>query len=256
MLVELDQIDDERERLRHCLGCVRAVAAMQIATAITPSRRDGRSLRVAVLSAIVASLALAAYGIAHYPGLRAGNGPWPAVAFLVVTLLVYAASALALSQGTTRHASLARRHGLVGGVIVGTAWLVAINPPGSLKAWVAVPLAVALLAPASLAAITGHTTGDPNAATATAAWSGLIGALLAFIVWVAATYRRNGGPYDPQLLRDFHRSHSHDLVAYAVSDSLGTALSLLVLIPLVALALGSLTRGTTANADPAGRPVA
>ena len=103
------------------------------------------------------------------------------------------------------------------------------------------------VAPACLAALTGHTTGDARAARATAAWSGLVGALLAFIVWVTATYLRDGGPYDPQLLRDFQRSHSHDLVAYAVSDNLGVALALLALIPLVALALGSLTAGPAAG---------
>jgi hypothetical protein len=152
-----------------------------------------------------------------------------------------------MSPGTTRAAGLARRHGLIGGVLVGAAWLVVLRPTSLLKEWVAVPLAVALLAPACLAALTGRTTGDARAARATAAWSGLVGALLAFIVWVTATYLRDGGPYDPQLLRDFQRSHSHDLVAYAVGDSLGVALGLLALIPLVALALGSLTAGPAAG---------
>ena len=90
---------------------------------------------------------------------------------------------------------------------------------------------IALFVPAALAASTAHATRDARAATATAIWSGLVGGLLAFITWVTATYLRDGRPYDPQLLRDFHHSHAHNLAAYAVSDNLGTALSLLVLIP-------------------------
>jgi len=44
-------------------------------------------------------------------------------------------------------------------------------------------------------------------------------------------------------VRDFHASGARDLVTYAVSDDLGGALTMLVIIPVVALALGSLTSG-------------
>ena len=247
MQAELEEIGDARERRRYSLGCVRAVIAIRIVETVTPARRDGWGLRVAVLGAVAAAAALAAYGVVRYPGLRAGNGPWAAVAFLLVALLVYAGSALAMSPGTTRAAGLARRHGLIGGVLVGAAWLVVLHPTAPLKEWVAVPLAAALLVPAGLAALTARTTGDPRAARATAAWAGLIGGLLAFVVWVTATYLRAGGPYDAQLLRDFHASRSHDLVAYAVGGDLGTALGLLALIPLLTVALGSLTAGPNAG---------
>ncbi len=247
MRVELDEIADKRERRRFCFGCVRAVAVLQVTTTIRASRRSGWTLRAVVLGAAVAALALAVYGLVHYPGLRVGDQPWVAGAVLTVVLLMYGASALALSQGATRQATIARRHGLLGGVLIGAAWLVVLHPIGPLKTWVAAPLAIAVLTPAGLAAFTGRSTRDARAATATATWSGLVGGLLAFITWVAATYLRDGRPYDPQLLRDFHHSHSHDLTAYAVSDSLGVALSLLVLIPLIALALGSLSGRITAN---------
>jgi len=51
---------------------------------------------------------------------------------------------------------------------------------------------------------------------------------------------RDGRPYDTQLLRDFHHSRAPDLATLAVSDALASALGLLILIPLVALAFGSL----------------
>jgi hypothetical protein len=247
MLAELDEIADPRERRRFCFGCVRAVAVMRVTATIRASRRSGWSLRATVLGAAVVALALAVYGLAHYPGLRTGGLPWLTAAFLTVVLLIYIANALALSQGSKRQAAIARRRGLLGGVIIGAAWLVVLDPIGPLKEWVAAPLAIALFVPAGLAAFTARSTNDARAATETAMWSGLIGGLLAFITWVTATYLRDGRPYDPQLLRDFHHSHSHDLTAYAVSDDLGAALTLLVLIPLIALALGSLSGRLTTS---------
>ena len=77
-------------------------------------------------------------------------------------------------------------------------------------------------------------------------WCGLVGGLLAFIVWMTTTYARDGRPYDAQMMRDFHASGSRDLAAYAVGDNLGAALGMLLVIPVVALALGSLTGRVTA----------
>jgi hypothetical protein len=62
-----------------------------------------------------------------------------------------------------------------------------------------------------------------------------------FIVWVTVTYANAGGPYDAGLVRDFHKSGAHDLATYAVGDNLGSGLVLLLMIPTVALALGSLS---------------
>ncbi len=63
-----------------------------------------------------------------------------------------------------------------------------------------------------------------------------------------------GRPYDAQMMRDFHASGSRDLAAYAVGDNLGAALGLLLFMPVVALALGSLTgRVTAARASRAAR---
>ena len=59
---------------------------------------------------------------------------------------------------------------------------------------------------------------------------------------------RAGGPYDPGLLRDFHSSGAGDLTTYAVSDDLGSALVLLLMIPTVAVALGSVTTRIAAAA--------
>jgi hypothetical protein len=61
-----------------------------------------------------------------------------------------------------------------------------------------------------------------------------------FIVWAIVTYANAGGPYDTGLVKDFHSSGARDLPTYAVSGDLGSGLVLLLLIPTVAVALGTL----------------
>ena len=185
-------------------------------------------------------MALAGYGLVRYPGLRSGgDAPIAAVAF-VALLVAYGAVTLALSRGTGVREVTARRHGLMGGVVIGAAWLVVLSPTAALKQWVLVPLIVALLGPGCVAALAARAGGDVTAGTRAALWSGIVGGLLVFTVWMTATYARDGRPYDPQLLRDLPHSGAPDLATLAVGDALAGALTLLILIPLTALAFGSL----------------
>ena len=131
---------------------------------------------------------------------------------------------------------------------MGGGWLLGIAPPSVLKGWVFLPLLVALLGPAIVGAVAGRSAHDSRTGTLAALWSGLVGGLTVFIVWVTVTYMNAGGPYDPGLIRDFHKSGAPDLATYAVSDDLGSGLVLLLMIPTVALALGSLTARLSAAA--------
>jgi hypothetical protein len=92
------------------------------------------------------------------------------------------------------------------------------------------PLLVALFGPAIVAAVAGRRTRDSRTGTLAALWSGLVGGLTVFIVWVSVTYANAGGPYDVGLVKDFHKSGAHDLATYAVSDNLGSGLVLLLMI--------------------------
>ena len=116
---------------------------------------------------------------------------------------------------------------------------------------------IVLLGPACIAALAGRSAGDAGTGTQAALWSGIVGGLAAFGIWVTETYLKNGRPYDPGLLRDFHRSGTHDLATYAVGDNLGSGLVLLLLVPIVALALGSVTArlgaGTARSASEGSR---
>jgi hypothetical protein len=240
MRAELDRVRGGRARWRFSLGCARASGLIRARVTLTSRERGGASLRAVVFAGVVAAVALAAYGLARYPGLRVGHDTWVSVAAFPTLLVFYAAITLALSRGATLPAAAARHYGLAGGLAIGAAWFLVLSPPGALKDWVLVPLAVTLLGPACVAALASRSGRDVTAGTRAALWSGIVGGLIAFIVWMTVTYVRDGRPYDAGLLRDFGHSGSPDLATYAVRNDFGSGLVLLVLIPVVALAFGSL----------------
>jgi hypothetical protein len=254
MLAELTGVVGARARWRFSFGCIRAVIALCTRANLTAPERGGRAVRVLVLAASATAVALAVYGLARYPGLRSGIGTWLAFATFLVIIAGYAFTALALSRGATAQARTARRYGLAAGLAIGSAWLMILAPAEVSKSLVFLPLGVALIGPLLVAYFAGRACRDARAATGAAILSGLVGGLFVFIVWVAATYSDDGRPYDAQMLRDFHRSGSHDLAAYAVGDNLGTAIGLLVIIPVVALALGSLSARLAVEPTAATRP--
>ena len=100
------------------------------------------------------------------------------------------------------------------------------------------PLLVALLCPVLVAVIAGHRAHDSGTGILAALWSGLVGGLTVFIVWMVATYSNDGRPYDAGLVADFHKSGAPDLATYAVSDNLGSGLVLLVTFRRLRLPLG------------------
>jgi hypothetical protein len=237
MLVEFDQVEGSRERWQFSLGCAWAAVRIRIESPQT----GGALLRAVVLGCAAVALTLVGYGLVRYPGLRSEPNVWGAMIGFLATLLTYTALAVFLSRGASQRSTAARRYGLTGGVAVGAGWLLGITPPSVLKGWVFLPLLVALLGPTVVAAVAGSRTRDSRTGTLAALWSGLVGGLTVFIVWVTVTYTNAGGPYDAGLVRDFHKSGAHDLATYAVSDNLGSGLVLLLMIPTVAFALGSLS---------------
>ena len=60
-----------------------------------------------------------------------------------------------------------------------------------------------------------------------------------FLLWAGETVVFAGRPYDAGLLSDFRASGARDLATYAVSDSLGSGMMLLLLVPLVSLVSGA-----------------
>lgn len=247
MLAELDQVEGRRARWRFTLGCAWASARIRLRS----PEPGGAALRTVILGCATASLALVGYGLVHYPGLRSEPNFWGAIVVFLTALLVYGGLAVVLAGGVSDQAISARRFGLVGGLATGAAWLLGISPPAALKGWVFLPLLIALIGPALVATIAGHRSRETRTGNLTALWSGLVAGLTVFIVWTAVTYADAGGPYDSGLVNDFQNSGAHDLPTYAISDNLGSGLVLLLLIPTVALALGTLgTRLLSATRHP------
>ncbi len=236
MLIELDHVEGRRERWQFSLGCAWAAARIRVQSA----EPGGAALRVVVLGCAAIAVALVVYGLVQYPGLRSAPNLWGSMIVFLATLSLYIALTFFLSRGATQGSVAARRYGLTGGIAVGVGWLLGIAPPSAVKAWVFLPLVIALVGPGIVAAVAGRRAHDSRTGTLAALWSGLVGGLTVFIVWVTLTYANAGGPYEPGLVRDFQTSGSPDLDTYAVSDNLGGGLVLLLLIPTVALALGSL----------------
>jgi hypothetical protein len=240
MLVELDQARGTRARWRFSLGCVWAATALRIRATFCARDRGAKGMRVVLLGGVLAILVLGVFGVVRYPGLRAGPAALGAAGgVLVVMVGAYALCALTLLRGMTLQVAGARRRGLLAGVGVAAAWLVVLAPT-HLQTWVLIPLAIMLICPWTVAAFTARVSPDARAAPAAALWSGLVGGLLVFVVWVTATYLNDGRPYDLQLIRDFHHSGAHDLATYAVNSGLDSAIGLLVVIPVVCFSLGSL----------------
>jgi hypothetical protein len=240
MQAELASVSGIRARWGFSLGCSRAVLILRARRALARNERGGNPLRVLAHVAIACCAGLVIFGLVRYPELHHGTTAWFEIVSFALLLAGYAATSLVICRGVGPGESRARTHAALGGVAIGAAWLLILAPEQIGKQLVALPLLVALLTPCAVALVVALRTGDRRAATAAALWSGMLGALVVFIVWVAATLVRDGRPYDAQLVRDYHASGAHDLAAYAVGDTLGSAVGLLVIVPLVALALGSL----------------
>jgi len=239
MRADLEHIRGRRSRWRFGLGCALATGRIRTRLSVTARDRERASLRV-VLACGGAVVALAAVGLARYPQPLAGHGTSAAVAAFAALLVVYAIAGLALSRDATRPGWTARRYGVAAGAVTGVAWFLLLAPPGPLKQWALAAVAVALLGPVCAAALAARSARRVSAGTGAALWSGLVGGPVAFAVWMTAAYARDGRPYDAGLLRDFHRSGASHLATYAVRNAFATALILLALIPLVALAFGPL----------------
>lgn len=251
MSAELVGVQGSGARWGFSLGCAKTAIAMRARAAVAAPDRGGNFIRASMLAAVAATVGLGVFGLVRYPGLRTGVGTWLSVTAFLMIVLVYAVAALALSRGRTSAAAIARGYGFAGGLVVGGGWMLILVPLS--KTFFFVPLLVALSAPVGVAAFAGRSSFDPAVGRAAALWSGLVGGLLVFIVSVTVAYAGDGRPYDPQMLREFRASGSHDLAAYAVGDDLGAALAMLVIIPVVALALGSLA-GARASATTRARP--
>lgn len=237
MLGELQQVGSRRERWVFASGCA-------IATLLVPARAGGsaRPFVSVVLGAIVACAALTGVAFVRYPGLITGAGTWLAVVAFGLLLAGYAVVALVLAQRTALPGVLFRR-AVAGAVLVCTTCIlvsVTVQAPKM------IPTAL-LLGPLLSSIAIGAAGGRPSRRQAgravtgfqVAMLSGVVAGLSLFILWTGITVLGAGAPYDAGQLRDFAGSGAPDLATYAVSDNLGSAMVLLILVPLMTTTLGA-----------------
>jgi hypothetical protein len=239
MVVEFDQLPAGANRKEFGLGCVWAVVRIHLRHPLG-RREPGGSLRTVIAVAIAVSVVLVGYGLTRYPGLRSDDHTWGVGAVCGATLAGYGIVAATLSRAGGTAARTARWFGLATGLAVGGSWFVLLTSAAITPAWSFLPMAVAVLAPSIVATVVARTSRSSAAGARAALWAGLVGGLTVFIGYSIAIFINQGHPYDRALIDEFHRSGATNLTTYAVGDALGEAVVMLVVVPVIALALGSL----------------
>lgn len=233
MLHELEHLESSRVRWRFALGCVAATVR------VGRRRGDpGELIVLATAAGAISSAGLVAFAFARYPGLRQGTGTWLDLTLFALVLAAYVITTAILVRANTSRQFVTRLV-LPGGLtIAALPVLLALTLPTARSVTV---LAMVLVFGAASAAV-----GVAGARQGHGAAAGRVAALLAavvagfavFLMWVSDTLLTAGRPYDPGLVRDFAASGSHDLATYAVNDNLGSAMMLLLVVPVFASAVG------------------
>ena len=243
MFGELQQLDNRRQRWRFAVGCAGAAV-------LVPSRRAdfaGLAARL-VAAAALACAGLVAYGLWRYPAVLTRGGTRPVLAVFVSVLAGYAViAAVLVRRGPVARSGLLTGFGLAG------VWIVAgfpvVTQSGSLLL-PAIPLAA--LAVGAVAARRGGTTAVRHQIVL---FSALVAGLVVFVGYASDILLTAGGPYDAGQLRDFPGSGLPDLATYAVDDNLGSAMMLLLLVPVVTAAIGCAGAGIAARLPHRGNSV-
>jgi hypothetical protein len=239
MFGELHQIDNQRQRWRFAIGCASAAVFL-------PSRRaDCAGLAARLVAATALTCAgLVAYGLAHYPQILTRAGTWPVLAVFVSVLVGYTViSAILVRRGPVTGSGLACGLGLA------AVWVIAGIPVVSQARQPAYSLLLLAIPITSLAvgATAARRTRTAAVRQPVVLLSALVAGLVLFLVYASDTLLTAGGPYDAGQVRDFPGSGLSSLATYAVSDNLGSAMMLLLLVPAVTAAIGCTGAGIAAR---------
>jgi hypothetical protein len=239
MFGELHQMGSRRQRWRFAVGCASAAVFL-------PSRRaDSAGLAARLVAAAALTCAgLVAYGLVHYPRILTQAGTWPVLAVFVSVLVGYTViSAILVRRGPVT------RSGLACGLGLAAVWIIAGIPVVSHAPQPAYSLLLLAIPIASLAV--GATAARRNRTAAVrqqvVLFSALAAGLILFLVYASDILLTAGAPYDAGQVRDFPGSGLPDLATYAVSDNLGSAMMLLLLVPALTAAIGCTGAGIAAR---------
>jgi hypothetical protein len=239
MFGELEHLRKPRQRWRFAVGCAGAALLL-------PSRRaDSAGLAARLVAATaLAGAGLVAFGLRRYPAILAQGGTWSVLAIFVTVLAGYTlVSAILVRRGPVASPGLAGGFGLAAvWAVAGIAAVTHSSQPAYSLLLLAIP--IASLAVGVAAAGRNRTSAVRQQVVVLSA---VVAGLVLFLVLAGDTLLTAGGPYDAGQIRDFPGSGLPDLATYAVSDNLGSAMMLLLLVPVVTAVIGSAAAGVTAR---------
>ena len=240
MAAELAHLSGRSQRWRFALGCARA-------SLLVPVREPGaRPIVLAVGAAAAGAAGLVVVAVVRHPGLIVGPRSWVELAFFAAVLVAYPAATAVVVRRTSRApAGVA----LPGAAAVAALWMaIGVTAAARTPQYFGVGLVVAIVVLPLLVGAFGAWRGrGASAGRRSAALCALGAGLLVFLAWVAQAVFADGRPYDAGLMRDFRTSGARDLATYALSDNLGAAMGLLLLVPFLAFGFGAVGAGVTAR---------
>jgi hypothetical protein len=239
MFGELHQLAGRWQRWRFAVGCAGAAVFM-------PSRRaDSADLAARLVAATALACAgLVAYGLAHYPQILNHGRTWPVLVIFLSVLAGYTV----ISTMLVRRGPIARA-GLTGGLGLAAVWIIAGTPVvsharQSAYSFLLLAIPITAFAVGAAAARRNRTAAVRQQVVL---FSALVAGLVLFLAYAGDTLLTAGGPYDAGQVRDFPGSGLPDLATYAVSDNLGSAMMLLLLVPIATAAIGCAGAGIAAR---------
>ena len=229
MIGELDRIEGRSKRWRFALGCVAGVVLLPPWGPVGPM--------AALLAVALGSAAVFGFGFAHF-GLATNPGNWVLLVILAALVmgLILTGSVLLRRPGVAGP-------GLVGGLFVAAAWLVAsrftfagvLDPIRSVGRWSVPALLIAV--PLVVGVGGAWRSGSALVGRRAARLAGVSAGLAMFFVSTIAVVAIDGGPRDPGVG-----------IAGGVSEALSiVAMLFLMLLPLTTATIGWAAATATAR---------
>jgi hypothetical protein len=234
MIGELGQVVSRSQRRRFAFRCSLTVLFLR------PRRgAPGRLIATTVQASAVGCVGLVAFALIRFPGLISGVGTLLALSAFLAVIVGYSVAASVIADRLSDPSSGAVRIALVGAAALALVWVL-IGLSASVGSSQDVGTALFLLVPtvSVLVGAVGSRRLGARIGFRVSLLSALSAALLVFLIWFGEAALTSGRPYDAGLVRDFRSSGAGNLATYAVNDNLGTALMLLLLVPLLATLSG------------------
>jgi hypothetical protein len=252
MLGELAGVESRSKRLRFAVS-----GAGVMLTAPRGTGAPGRSIVVAMVAAAATCAGTVGVALVRYPGLATGRA-WFAAAIFLGVLISYVVAGRVLVGRLEAPAVVSLRVAVIGAIGIAALWL-GVGAIASYAPSKALSAALMMALPVMSFMVGGVATwqaASVRAGCCASLLSALGAGLFGFVIWMGDTLLSAGRPYDSGIRRDFAASGARDIATYAVNDNLGSAMVLLLLIPLLAGVFGFLGIATVrGRGSPHGEPV-